>query len=125
LLTPRAAIVDAYPVRMHQSCSIREFNHALDKYGELMTTKRKFKTIDANEAVAYVAYRVNEVIAIYPITPSSAMGEWAHVWASQVVQDLGGQAHHLAELCRGLGHHDLQGGEHQSLEEVASAGRPV
>ena len=33
--------------------------------------KRKFKTMDANEAVAYVAYRVNEVIAIYPITPSS------------------------------------------------------
>jgi pyruvate-ferredoxin/flavodoxin oxidoreductase len=39
--------------------------------------KRKFKTMDANEAVAYVAYRVNEVIAIYPITPSSSMGEWA------------------------------------------------
>jgi pyruvate-ferredoxin/flavodoxin oxidoreductase len=38
--------------------------------------QRKFKTMDANEAVAYVAYRVNEVIAIYPITPSSNMGEW-------------------------------------------------
>jgi pyruvate-ferredoxin/flavodoxin oxidoreductase len=32
--------------------------------------------------VAYVAYRVNEVIAIYPITPSSAIGEWADAWAS-------------------------------------------
>lgn len=39
--------------------------------------KRKFKTLDANEAVANVAYRVSEVIAIYPITPSSPMGEWA------------------------------------------------
>src|SRR5437667_10670297 len=44
---------------------------------------RKFKTMDANEAVASVAYRLNEVIAIYPITPSSAMGEWADQWAAQ------------------------------------------
>src|SRR5258705_11199675 len=36
--------------------------------------KRKFKTMDANEAVAHVAYRLNEVIAIYPITPSSPDG---------------------------------------------------
>ncbi len=34
-------------------------------------------TIDGNEAAARVAYRINEVIAIYPITPSSPMGEWA------------------------------------------------
>ena len=39
-------------------------------------TRRKV-TIDGNEAAALVAYQVNEVIAIYPITPSSAMGEWA------------------------------------------------
>jgi pyruvate-ferredoxin/flavodoxin oxidoreductase len=39
-------------------------------------------TIDGNEAVAHVAYRLNEVIAIYPITPSSPMGEWADAWAS-------------------------------------------
>jgi pyruvate-ferredoxin/flavodoxin oxidoreductase len=42
--------------------------------GKLMTDK--FTTMDANEAVAHVAYRLNEVIAIYPITPSSSMGEW-------------------------------------------------
>jgi len=47
--------------------------------------KRKFKTMDANEAVANAAHRVNEVIAIYPITPSSAMGESADQWASQGV----------------------------------------
>ena len=39
-------------------------------------TKRKMVTLDGNEAAAYVAHAVNEVIAIYPITPSSPMGEW-------------------------------------------------
>ena len=53
--------------------------------------KRKFKTMDANEAVAHVAYRLNEVIAIYPITPSSAMGEWADQWG------LRGRAQHLGD----------------------------
>jgi len=38
--------------------------------------------IDGNEAVAHVAYRTHEVIAIYPITPSSPMGEWADAWAA-------------------------------------------
>jgi len=45
--------------------------------------KRIFTCIDGNEAVAHVAYRLNEVIAIYPITPSSPMGEWADEWSSQ------------------------------------------
>ena len=36
--------------------------------------------VDGNEAVADVAYRLNEVIAIYPITPSSPMGEWSDQW---------------------------------------------
>ncbi|NPV76513.1 MAG: pyruvate:ferredoxin (flavodoxin) oxidoreductase [Anaerolineae bacterium] len=44
--------------------------------------KREMVTIDANEAVAYVAYRTNEVIAIYPITPSSGMGEFADAWSA-------------------------------------------
>jgi pyruvate-ferredoxin/flavodoxin oxidoreductase len=43
---------------------------------------RQMITIDGNEAAAYVAYRVSEVIAIYPITPSSAMGEWADAWSA-------------------------------------------
>ena len=50
--------------------------------------KRKFKTMDGNEAVANVAYRLNEVIAIYPITPSSNMGEWADQWASEAVPNI-------------------------------------
>ena len=38
-------------------------------------------TLDGNEAVAYVAYHVSEVAAIYPITPSSPMGESSDAWA--------------------------------------------
>src|SRR5215216_1896410 len=44
---------------------------------------RPMVTIDGNEAAASVAYRANEVIAIYPITPSSAMGESADQWAAE------------------------------------------
>jgi pyruvate-ferredoxin/flavodoxin oxidoreductase len=44
--------------------------------------KRAQITLDGNEAAAYVAHHVNEVIAIYPITPSSPMGEWADQWSS-------------------------------------------
>ena len=42
----------------------------------------RFETLDANEAVARVAYALNEVIAIYPITPATPMGEWADAWAA-------------------------------------------
>jgi pyruvate-ferredoxin/flavodoxin oxidoreductase len=60
--------------------------------------KRKFKTMDANEAVAHVAYRLNEVIAIYPITPSSNMGEWADQWASEGIPNIWGTVPHVAEM---------------------------
>src|SRR5271166_3696994 len=60
--------------------------------------KRKFKTMDGNEAVAYVAYRLNEVIAIYPITPSSNMGEWADEWSSQGIQNIWGTVPHVIEM---------------------------
>ncbi|MEO0969919.1 MAG: pyruvate:ferredoxin (flavodoxin) oxidoreductase, partial [Cyanobacteria bacterium J06639_18] len=43
---------------------------------------KTFATIDGNEAVSRVAYRLNEVVAIYPITPSSPMGEWADTWSA-------------------------------------------
>ena len=43
---------------------------------------RQIATIDGNEAAAYVAHKINEVIAIYPITPSSPMGEWADQWSA-------------------------------------------
>jgi len=64
--------------------------------GDVM--KRKFKTMDANEAVANVAYRASEVIAIYPITPSSPMGEWADQWASESVPNAWGSIPHVIEM---------------------------
>ncbi|TAF08732.1 MAG: pyruvate:ferredoxin (flavodoxin) oxidoreductase [Nostocales cyanobacterium] len=51
---------------------------------------KSYATIDGNEAVARVAYKLNEVIAIYPITPSSNMGEWADAWMSENKPNLWG-----------------------------------
>ncbi len=51
---------------------------------------RKILTVDANEAVANVAYRLNEVMAIYPITPSSPMAEFCDQWASESRRNLWG-----------------------------------
>jgi len=47
------------------------------------STERRVVTIDGNEAAAWVAYRANEICAIYPITPSSPMGELADQWATE------------------------------------------
>ena len=59
---------------------------------------RKIRTIDATEAVAYVAYRLNEVIAIYPITPSSGMGEFSDAWSATNVPNLWGAVPLVAEM---------------------------
>src|ERR1041384_6976649 len=48
----------------------------------ILNRMRQTITIDGNEAAAYVAYKTNEVIAIYPITPSSPMGESADAWSA-------------------------------------------
>ncbi len=55
-------------------------------------------TIDGNEAAAYVAFRVSEVIAIYPITPSSPMGEWADQWAAESKPNLWGTIPRVVEM---------------------------
>lgn len=55
-------------------------------------------TLDGNEAVARVAFKVNEVIAIYPITPSSAMGEWADEWASKKMPNIWGSTPLVIEM---------------------------
>ncbi|OGU60120.1 MAG: pyruvate:ferredoxin (flavodoxin) oxidoreductase [Ignavibacteria bacterium GWF2_33_9] len=52
--------------------------------------EKKFLTIDGNEAAAYVAFRCSEVIAIYPITPSSNMGEYSDEWAAKGQKNLWG-----------------------------------
>src|SRR5512139_2274861 len=60
--------------------------------------KRPMVTIDGNEAAAYVAHKLNEVIAIYPITPSSNMGEWADEWSSQGRKNVWGTVPTVAEM---------------------------
>ena len=55
-------------------------------------------TLDANEAVAKVAYMVNDVAAIYPITPSSPMGEWMDQWAAEGMKNLWGVVPHVVEM---------------------------
>ncbi|MEL7235531.1 MAG: pyruvate:ferredoxin (flavodoxin) oxidoreductase, partial [Chloroflexota bacterium] len=57
-----------------------------------------FKTLDANEAVAKIAYKLNEVIAIYPITPASPIGEWADAWMSTDEPNLWGVVPSVVEM---------------------------
>ncbi len=59
---------------------------------------RRYVTLDANEAVAYVAHKVSEVIAIYPITPSSAMGEWADQWSAEHKANIWGTVPLVVEM---------------------------
>ena len=54
--------------------------------------------LDGNEAVARVAYALNEVIAIYPITPASSMGEWADAWAAEKKPNLWGTVPSVIEM---------------------------
>ena len=56
------------------------------------------KTVDGNEAVAYIAHKVNEVIAIYPITPSSPMGEFADQWSAEHHPNIWGQVPQVIEM---------------------------
>lgn len=71
--------------------------------------------IDANEAVAKIAYQLNEVIAIYPITPSSAMGEWSDAWAQANQKNIFGTTPTVIEMqseggAAGAVHGSLQNG---------------
>ena len=61
-------------------------------------TNRPIVTIDGNEAAAYIAHKTNEVIAIYPITPSSAMGEWADQWTSEMQTNIWGTIPLVVEM---------------------------
>lgn len=71
--------------------------------------------VDANEAVAKVAYQLNEVIAIYPITPSSGMGEWSDAWAQADHKNIFGTTPTVIEMqseggAAGAVHGSLQNG---------------
>ncbi|MFC1744131.1 pyruvate:ferredoxin (flavodoxin) oxidoreductase [Candidatus Riflebacteria bacterium] len=58
----------------------------------------KFQNLDGNEAVADVAFRTNEVICIYPITPASPMGEWPDEWAANGKQNIWGIVPSVTEM---------------------------
>jgi len=61
-------------------------------------SERAVTTIDGNEAVARVAYKLNEVIALYPITPSTPMGESADEWAAAGKPNLWGTVPQVVEM---------------------------
>jgi len=58
----------------------------------------KSKTLEGNEAAAYVAYAMSEVAAIYPITPSSTMGEYCDEWAAHGMKNIFGQVLTVKEM---------------------------
>ena len=58
----------------------------------------RWLTIDGNEAAATIAHRLSEVCAIYPITPASAMGEWADEWSAQGRTNLWGTVPQIIEM---------------------------
>ncbi|MBO6003995.1 MAG: pyruvate:ferredoxin (flavodoxin) oxidoreductase [Verrucomicrobia bacterium] len=59
---------------------------------------KKYVAMDGNEAVAYVAYRCNEVCGIYPITPSSTMAEWCDEWSAKGIKNLWGTVPSVMEM---------------------------
>ena len=75
----------------------------------------RLATMDGNEAAASTAFRMNEVIAIYPITPASPMGEHADEWAAHRRRNLWGDVPTVVEMqseggAAGAVHGALQGG---------------
>src|SRR4051812_39684519 len=77
--------------------------------------KRAMRTLDGNEAAASVAFRVSEVIAIYPITPSSTMGELSDEWAAKGKKNVWGAVPDVIEMqseggAAGAAHGALQAG---------------
>nr|VFK14882.1 MAG: pyruvate-ferredoxin/flavodoxin oxidoreductase [Candidatus Kentron sp. LPFa]VFK30568.1 MAG: pyruvate-ferredoxin/flavodoxin oxidoreductase [Candidatus Kentron sp. LPFa] len=63
-----------------------------------MTERQRIVTFDGNEAAAYVAYRVNEICCIYPITPSSTMGELADQWSTENIPNIWGNIPTVVEM---------------------------
>ena len=73
------------------------------------------KTIEGNEAAAHVAYAMSEVAAIYPITPSSSMGEYADEWAAHGRKNIFGQTLKVVEM-------QSEGGAAGAVHGALSAG---
>ena len=75
---------------------------------------RIMKTMDGNEAAAYISYAFTEVAAIYPITPSSPMAELVDAWSSQGRKNLFGQEVKVIEMQSEAG---ASGAVHGSCKE--------
>ncbi len=84
----------------------------------MKNTTRPSATLDGNEAVASIAYQLNEVIAIYPITPSSPMGELADQWAAEGRPNLWGIVPQVIEMQSEAG---AAGAVHGALQAGALA----
>lgn len=77
--------------------------------------QKEKRIIDGNEAASYIAYKTNEVCAIYPITPASPMGEHVDAWSADNKKNIWGQVPNVVELqseagAAGTVHGSLQGG---------------
>ncbi len=77
--------------------------------------KKLIATMDGNECASYVAHKCSEVCAIYPITPSSPMGEFADQWSSDGRPNLWGTLPHVIEL-------QSEGGASGSIHGAAQTG---
>jgi len=82
-----------------------------------MSQRRKL-TVDGNEAVASVAHRLSEVSVIYPITPSSPMGEHTDEWAAKGMKNIWGTIPHVMEM-------QSEGGAAGAMHGAAQAGSLV
>lgn len=77
--------------------------------------KKHFAIIDGNEAAASMAYKTNEICAIYPITPSSAMSELADVWSTEGIKNIWGNVPRIVEM-------QSEGGVAGAIHGALSAG---
>ena len=77
---------------------------------------KRMETIDGNHAASYVAYAFSEVAALYPITPSSPMGEYADAWASKGMKNMFGEPLRIVEMQSEAG---AAGAAHGSLSAGA------
>ena len=78
-------------------------------------SERRTVTIDGNQAAAHIAHKISEVIAIYPITPSSNMGEWADEWSALGQTNIWDTIPHVMEM-------QSEGGAVAAVHGAASTG---
>ncbi len=85
---------------------------------EKTVKKKNIVIVDGNEAVADVAYRINEICIIYPITPATQMGEWADQWKAQKIPNVWQTVPDVIEMQSEIG---VAGAIHGALQTGALA----